>query len=81
MRFRWPKQNRKYLLLILIPADQCWLIYIIDDSVTNQDALQPVVEVPHEEDSASTPHSQANFLQAVVVTRYLHTVISNLTDQ
>lgn len=48
---------------------------------TNQDALQPIVEIPHEENPASTSHSQADFLQAVVVTRYLHAVISHLTGQ
>lgn len=47
---------------------------------TNQDALQPIVEIPHEENSASTSHSQADFLQVVVVTGYLHAVIS-LTGQ
>lgn len=50
-------------------------------SATDQDALQPVVEVPQEENSAPTSSSQADFLQAVVVTGHLHAVISHLTGQ
>lgn len=51
-------------------------------SHTNQNALQPVVEVPHEEDSASTSSSQTDLLQAVVVTRHFHAVITSpLIDQ
>lgn len=48
---------------------------------TNQDALQPIVEIPHEENSAPASSSQADLLQVVVVTCDLHAVISHLTDQ
>lgn len=63
-----------------------WEDEVIDSSdyylsVTYQDALQPVVEVPHEEDSTAAPSGQTDFLQTVVVTGHLHTVIQHLTDQ
>lgn len=47
-------------------------------SPTDQDAFQPVVEVPHEEDPTAAPGDQTHLLEVVVVAGHLQAVVAPL---